>query len=657
MSKIAEALALAIQYQQAGQWSQAEQLYRQIVAADPRHAEAWRRLGSVCSAVGNRVEASLSLQNAVAIHPGYAEAHNELGILRAQNGELDAAVAYFREASRLAPQFADPCNNLGVVLGMQGKYAEAEAAFQQALGIRPDNAEAYNNLGKLYLDRGQPAAAMGSYQQALRVKPDYAEALHGLALALQGQGRTHEAAASYQQALRLRPNYAEAYNNIGLVLTDMGRFDDAVAHLQQAARLRPNSAAVHTNLGNALRKLKKSGEAVASYHQALRCDANHADAYNGLGNACLELGQWNDAIANYQQAIARRPQLAEAHNNLGNAFVERRLHAQAEESYQQAIRLKPDYAEAHRNLALLWLLLGNFEKGWAEFEWRWRCRDFPQRSFPQPRWDGSSLAGQTILLHAEQGFGDTLQFVRYAALVKERGGTVVVECQPALVALVASCPGIDQVVAAGSPLPYFSVHAPLLSLPGILRTSVESIPAKVPYLRADPALVERWRSEASNIAGFKIGIVWQGRPSHPGDRYRSVSVIDFTALARHEGVRIISLQVGSATAQAAGAGDLGVIDWGNRFDPASFGDAAAAIMNLDLVVTVDTAVAHLAGALGAPVWVAVPYAPDFRWLLEREDSPWYPTMRLFRQKEPGDWGAVFTRMGAELPNQLRERRG
>jgi Flp pilus assembly protein TadD len=667
MATIAETLALAFQYQQAQQWYQAEQLYRQVLEADPGHAEAWRRLGSVYQAVGNRAAAVASFQKALELFPGYAEAHNDLGILLATGGELDQAVAHFREASRLAPQFADPCNNLGVVLGMQGKHAEAEVAFQQAVHLRPANAAAHNNLGNTYLERHLAEAAAASYRQALQINPNYAEAHRGLGMALMRQGRLHEAVMSFQQALRLRPNYAEAHNDFGLALTELGHLEDAVANYQQAARLRPNSAAVLTNLGTALRKQGKLADAVASYQEALRCQPNYTDAYNSLGNTLLQMGKCDEAIAHYRQALALRPDHAEVHNNLGTAYVEQGKRAEAVTCLQQAVRLKPDYAEAHRNLALLWLLLGNFEQGWPEFEWRWQCRDFPKRSFAQPRWDGSPLQGRTVLLHAEQGFGDTLQFIRYAPRVKERGGAVVVECQPELVSLLSTCPGIDQVVAAGSLLPPFAAHAPLLSLPGVFRTSLATIPAKVPYLWADAQLVERWRPEVSAVpplptpspsggegkvrGSFKIGITWQGRPSHPGDRHRSVPLAQFTPLARLDGVRLVSLQVGPAAAQAAGS-DLGVIDLGSRFSPASFADAAAVMMSLDLVVTVDSAVAHLAGALGVPVWVAVPFAPDFRWLLERDDSPWYPSMRLFRRKDPSNWEEVFARIAAEVRTRL-----
>jgi tetratricopeptide (TPR) repeat protein len=647
---------LGIQYQQAQQWSQAEQIYRQIVLAEPGHAEAWRRLGSVCQAVGNQTEAAASYEKALAISPGYAEAHNDLGILRAMGGGLDEAVAHFQEAGRQAPEFVDPWNNLGVVLGMQRKYHEAEAAFQEALRLRPEYAEAHNNFGKHWLDRDQPGAAETSYRQALQFKPDYAEAHHGMALALQRQRRFAEAAASYQQALRLRPNYAEAYNNLGLVLTDLGRWDEAVANYQRAASLRPNSAPVHANLGTALRRLGRPVEAVTSFQEAVRCDPGYADAYNGMGNALLQLRRADEAITNYRQALVLNPGSAEAHNNMGNAFVELGRRHEAIACYQQAVRIKPEYAEAHRNLALLWLLLGHFEQGWPEFEWRWQCRDFPRRSFPQPPWDGSQLAGRTILLHAEQGFGDTLQFIRYATLVKGHGGRVVAECQPELVSLVSTCPGVDEAVAAGAPLPAFACHVPLLSLPGGFRTSLASIPASVPYLHADARLAERWRHELDETPGFKIGINWQGRPSHPGDHNRSVRLEQFAPLARLEGVRLVSLQVGPAAVQVVAAGEIGLVDLGGRFDRRSFADAAAALMSLNLVVTVDTAIAHLAGALGVPVWVAVPFAPDFRWLLDREDSPWYPTMRLFRQKQTGNWDDVFARIGAEVPKKIAARR-
>ena len=311
--------------------------------------------------------------------------------------------------------------------------------------------------------------------------------------------------------------------------------------------------------------------------------------------------------------------------------------------------LKPDYADAHWNLSLLNLLTGDFESGWPGFEWRWQTKqqNFHRRHDSRPLWDGQPLAGRTILLHAEQGLGDTIQFVRYVPLVQERGGRVVVECQPPLLSLLADSPGIDLVLAQGEPLPAFEVQAPLLSLPGILGTTLGSIPARVPYLRADPELAQSWRKKLEPLGGFKVGIVWQGNPQFKGDRQRSIPLRHYQALARVEGVRLLSLQKGpGADPLRAGATAFPVLDLGAQLE--TFGDTAAVLENLDLLISSCTSVPHLAGALGVPVWLALPFVPDWRWLLEREDSPWYPHHRLFRQDRPGDWNGVFERIATAL---------
>ena len=368
-----------------------------------------------------------------------------------------------------------------------------------------------------------------------------------------------------------------------------------------------------------------------TYQEPLRLKPDFAEGHYNLGNALQAQGgsaALAEAVAHYQEALRLKPDYAEAHNNLGSALQDQGQLAEAVTQYQEALRLKPDYAEAHLGNRAAGLASGRRPRarGWPEYEWRWQSKDFSssKRSFSQPLWDGSSLAGRTILLHAEQGLGDTIQFVRYAPLVKSSGGTVILECQPALLPLLQSCAGVDRLVARGSSLPHFDVHAPLLSLPGILGTTLSTIPAETPYLFADTNLVEHWRQELSRMRGFKIGIAWQGNLQYKADRQRSCRRAVFAPLARLEGVQLISLQKGTGAEQLADdANPLSVTDLGSDFDEVSgpFMDTAAVMQQLNLVVSVDTAVAHCAGALGIPVWVALPFAPHWPWMLQREDSP------------------------------------
>jgi Flp pilus assembly protein TadD len=511
---------------------------------------------------------------------------------------------------------------------------DAVAFCRRALALKPDFAEAHNNLGNALKDQGKLAEAVAGYRRAAELKPDFAEACSNLGNALREQGNLHEAVVCYRRALEINPNFAAAHNNLGNALREQGRLDDAVAFCRRAVELKPDFAEAHNNLGNALR----------------------------------EQGKLDDAVARYRQALKLKPGVAEAHNNLGIALQDQGKLDQAIACYHRALALEPDYADAHFNRSLVQLLAGEFPNGWPEYEWRWQTKEFTPRHFPQPLWNGASLAGKTILLHAEQGLGDTIHFIRYAPIVKQHGGTVIVECQKPLLGLLDSffggvdrffgldLGGVDRLIGRGSGLPAFDTHAPLLSLPGILGTTMETIPAKIPYLAAKPALLEQWRTRLLTIEGFKIGISWQGNPTYRGDRFRSIPLRWFAPLAEIPGVRLISLQKGAGTEQLAEIGNLfPVTDLAGELDEQSgpFMDTAAVMKNLDLVIASDSAVAHLAGALGVPVWVALPLAPDWRWLLDRSDSPWYPTMQLFRQGQQGDWQGVFEEIKKALcePNR------
>jgi hypothetical protein len=351
-----------------------------------------------------------------------------------------------------------------------------------------------------------------------------------------------------------------------------------------------------------------------------------------------------------------RPDYAEACGNLATALLVQGKPDEAVAVHETILERNPGSAGAHLWRALARLLMGDWEQGWRDYEWRWGCEEFGGLPYQQPLWDGGPLAGRTILLHAEQGLGDTLLFVRYAKLVKQRGGKVVLACPKALLRLLADCPGVDQLVGQGAPLPPFDCHAPLLSLPGLFRTTPANVPADVPYLFASPSLVEHWRHELAAHSGFKIGIAWQGNPLFKGDRLRSFPLAHFEPLARIPGAKLFSLQKGLGSEQMQQVG-FPVVDLASRLDEASgpFLDTAAVMKNLDLVIAADTSIAHLAGALGAPVWLPLPFAPHWVWMLHREDSPWYPTMRLFRQRHWGDWPDAFERMAGELRRRVAAR--
>jgi tetratricopeptide (TPR) repeat protein len=621
MATVPQLLAQLREYHRTGAMAQVDRMARQILRADPRNVEASHLLANSLHARGKLAEAAKQYQEVLRLDPACATAANDLGVALAMQGRMDEAVAAFRDAVRLKPDYAAAHNNLGNALRNRGGLDEAVTHFREAIRLKPPLADAHSNLGLALLAQGLGGPAISAFQRAVHLKPKDAEAHHNLGLALQSQGQLKEAIASFQQALRVRSNFAEAHCNLGNAFRDHGKPDEALASYQEAVRLRPNFAIALANAGAVLADLDQLQAAIASCQKALQLDPTLAEAHLNLGQVNTRLGQLDEALT----------------------------------SYQEALRLKPDLAEAHKNRGHLYLLRGDFAHGWPEFEWRWQTRDIRRHALHQPRWHGEPLEGKTILLAAEQGLGDTIQFVRYAPLVQQRGGRVIVRCQPPLLQLLRDAPGIDHVIDEGSPLPSFDVQAPLLSLPGILGTTLASIPAKTPYLEADAPFVERWRQELQPLCGFKVGIAWQGNPKYRGDRHRSIPLVSFAPLAAERGVQLVSLQKGFGTEQLRDlSSQFPIVTLGDLLNQSSSSlmDTAAIVQSLDLVVTSDTMIAHLAGALGVPVWVALPLMPDWRWLLHREDSPWYPTMRLFRQEKAGDWESVFHRIAQALHERL-----
>ena len=621
MSTIRHALNVGWQHQQAGRLAQAEQVYRHILQDDPQQADALYLLGIVGLRQGKFDQAAAALHQFLDLQPGHAEAHS----------------------------------NLAVALAGQQRLAEAVKHFRQSLEIDPTNADAHSNLGLARLQQNQPQEAIADFQHALRLRPDHADAQNHLGLAYLQLRRFDEAVACWRELVRQYPREPEGYHRLGIALTQQGKAGEAVTCLRHAVELNPRHPDALNHLGLALAEQEHLEQAVACFRQSLRLRGDYPDAQNNLGLALAELGQLDEAVTTLQAALRVQPHFAKAHNNLGLARIKQGRVDEAVAAYTRAIELEPDYPEAHRNRALAWLTQADFARGWPEYEWRWRCPEFKQRSFRAPRWDGSPLDGRTILIYAEQGLGDMLQFVRYLPLLKQRGATVWFECPTALLRLLEGLAGVDRLLKPMTAPEEYDVQAPLMSLPGLFGTDLTSIPADIPYLHADPQLVEAWRQELAPIREFKVGIAWHGNPKARTGKHRSFSLAQFAALARIEGVRLFSLQKGAGVEQLHEAMDrFTVIDFGNRLDEehGPFMDSAAVMKNLDLVITLDTSLAHLAGGLGVPVWVALPFYADWRWLRDREETPWYPTMRLFRQAKPDDWEGVFARLEDALRKHL-----
>jgi tetratricopeptide (TPR) repeat protein len=610
-SAIQGLLANAIREHQAGMLEEAKQLYLQVLAIDVRHAKSLYGLGLIAHQIGN----------------------------------LDAAASMLRRAIAVSPNDAAYHASLGAVLLDQRKPEEAVPEYRQVLKLKPDSEEAHFNLAKIFLDQWKLEEARPHLERALALKPDSAKTHTNMGILLAREGKQEEARGCYQRALVLNPDSMEALCNLGNLFCACGKHEEAKACYERAIALRPDIAEVHNNLGVVFRELGMSGEAQTCHERALVLKVDYADAHNNLGIVFRDQGRMDQSVTCHERALALKPDYSEAYNNLGNTRRSQGRLEEARKCHEQALALNSNNVEAKWNLSLVELLTGDFAAGWRDYEIRSRRKKNATRSFAEPLWRGEPLHGARILLHAEQGLGDTVQFLRYALLVQDAGGTVILDVQRSLLRLAAELPGIAALVATGDPLPPFEWHCPLMSLPAAFQTSIESIPSQVPYLH----LPADARITAENLEwpedGLRVGLVWSGNPLFPEDRLRSIPLSGFEALLALHGVHFFSLQMGPAASQLSEVGAR-VIDLQHAIG--DMADTAALIDKLDLVITVDTAVAHLAGALGKPVWVLLPFAPDWRWLMDRADSPWYPTMRLFRQPKFGEWDPVLERVRGEL---------
>ena len=526
------------------------------------------------------------------------------------------------------------------------RYAEAEALYRRILAERPEEPEALHMLGVLAYQRGNAAAAIPLIQRSLALRPNHAEALSNLGIALKSCGRIEEAVAAHRAAVRLAPKFVGARFNLANALQEGGRPAEAVEEYLQAAAIAPDHAGAFLNLGNALALTGRSQEAIAAYQRHLALEPASPTGHLAFANLLRDLGRLDEAVAFYRRATDLKPSYAEAFSNLGVALRDQGRFDEAIAAYRTAIRLKPDFGEAHYSLAMGLLLRGDFAEGMKEHEWRWRTPRQPPRRYPQPAWDGQRQLEKTLLLYAEQGLGDTILFARFAAEARRRVGSLILECQAPLVPLLTGLSGVDRVVVQGEPPPAFDLHATLMSLAHLFGATLEGLKVGVPYVPPDPQRVARWRPRLADGRGLKVGLVWSGNPSHGNDRRRSAPLDALAPLRQVAGVTFYSLQLGPPP---AGDSPLPIVHLGD--DIADFADTAAIMSMLDLVISVDTSTAHLAGALGRPLWVMLPTIPDWRWMLYRDDSPWYPSARIFRQVEPGDWSELATRMARHWPRR------
>jgi tetratricopeptide (TPR) repeat protein len=574
-----------------------------------------------------------------------------------QAGRLGEAEQLYRATLRADPTHFGALHNLGVLSTGLGRPAEAVALLRQALARDPNSAMAHNNLGNALQATSALQAAIACYDRALAIEPTLAEARNNRGNALLALKRFDAAIAEYQKAVAINPRYAEAHYHWGHALQQLERHGDAIQQYERALALRSNYPEAHNNIGNALLSLGRAEEAIGRYERALAVSPGYAEAHINLASTLMLLNRAPEAVARSEALIRLRPDFAEAHTVLGRAFLALNRAEAALEFFERAGAIKPDYAETHWYAGQARLLLGDFEMGWRQWERRLLMPSAHLPQFSRPQWSGAEdLAGKTILLYAEpgEGFGDTIQFVRYVPLVARRGARVVLQVQAALAPLLRGLEGVSALCFPGETLPDFDLHSPLMSLPFAFGTTMASIPA-LPYLSPPTAKVAEWRAILGESSVPRIGVAWSGRPRQGQFRNRALPLQLLAPMLEMRGVRFVAIQKDLREGDTEILRSLDQVQSvGGRL--ADFADAAAAISLLDLVITVDTSVAHLAGALGKPVWIMLQFAADWRWLTGRDDNPWYPSARLFRQPAIGDWESVAAQARSALQAALPQAR-
>ncbi|HEY1541622.1 MAG TPA: tetratricopeptide repeat protein [Xanthobacteraceae bacterium] len=688
-SKHAAALAQARTRFQEGKYPEAEALCEQLLAKRPFDFDALYLLGAIRHARGRLPEALNALARALKTNSRSPEVLFNHGMILANLKRLTESLASYDRAVSLKPDWAEAhCNRGRVLLDLERPEA-ALPCFEVALKLKPDFVDALNGQGSALVALGKPDEAVEALDQALRLQPTNAHALFNLGTALTRLGKHEEAIANYEKAIAINPRYTQAHANCGVVLRRLKRYGEALASCDRAVALDPANANAWITRGNVLYDMRKHHEALESYDRATAADPKHEGPWLDRGAVLERLIRLDEALASYDRALAINPDNVRAWANRGNtillqgridealacldhaltlgppsvntlvkkgvALMDAGRPLEAHEYLERALALEPNSTGARFNKCLVDLLLGNLADGWCGYEARMEIREIPDhRSFLRPRWTGHEpLAGKTLFVHTEQGLGDNIQFVRYASLLGE-STRVVLEAPRALARLVTGMKGIAQVVCQGDQLPDFDFYCPLASLPLAFGTTMETIPNTVPYLVADPNAVAAWRQRLAPLAGLRVGLVWAGNPGPTAntravDRRRSMALAQLNPLAGVPGVSFVSLQKGAAGAQVRSAPAGFVIhDWTDELR--DLADTAALIEALDLVISVDTSVVHLAGALAKPAWMFNRFDSEWRWLLGRDDSPWYPTLRQFRQPCPGDWASPVARVAAELAN-------
>jgi tetratricopeptide (TPR) repeat protein len=613
-------LESAITSIQRGEFARAEKILLQITAREPKNFNANHMLGIVSTELNKFQQAEKFFKTSLSVNATNPSLYKNYGFFLTKAKQFDRAIEQFNIALRLSPDFALAYSDRGNALEKLDKLDEAIADYNRAIALAPGIFGFYNNRGAAFLKKKQVSKAL----------------------------------SDFKRSIELNPNFADAHCGHGNVLVDLKRYEEALAAYQNALSRQPDLENAWLGRGNALVGLQRYDDALASYDTALSLKPDLEHAWVGRGHALVGLKRYDDALTSYDRALSFKPDLENAWLGRGNVFRDLKRFDEAFAAYGKAVAVEPDFAQAHYNEGFLRLSLGEMELGWRKCEYRWETQQFrdAKRNFSQPLWLGDNdINDKTILLHAEQGLGDTFLACRYIAKVAALGAKLILEVQPTLKSLLMGLEGVSMLIGRGDTIPHFDVQCPLMSLPLAFGTRIETIPSMVPYITVQKDALKKWRSKLS-AQKLKVGIAWAGNPDFGGDRDRSILLKNILPVTRIDGIEFFSLQKdlreGDDEVLNANPGIVRVDDEINDFR-----DTAAITMCLDLVISSDTSVVNLAGALGRPVWVLLPFMADWRWLLDRNDTPWYPTARLFRQVNAGDWTTVLDDVCTALKQLVR----
>ena len=641
-----EALAL----HQKGDLARAQIIYEEIIKKQPTNFDSLHLLGVLAYQNADYQRSVDLIKKAIQINPKNSIFYYNKGLAHQELRQLESAIDSFGKAIEFNPEYVDAHYNRGLTFVELGQASLAAIDFLRVTEMKPDYADAFSDLGNTQKELQQLQPALKSYDKAIELDPNFVDAYYNKGLTHLELKNFGAAIESFGLAIKLEPNFPEAFCNRGLAYQAIYQWEISIKDFNRAIALRPNFAEAYSNRGLVLKQLKQLEASVKSCDKAIQLKPNLAEAFCNRGLALQGLKQLEASIENFNQAIKLNPNFAAAYSNKSISQKNLKLLDEAIRSCDKAIKLNPKSADAYWNKALVLLLNGKLNEGWDLFEWRWKRDSFtsPKRDFSQPLWLGlDSLKEKTILLHSEQGLGDTIQFCRYAKSVSQLGARVILEVPKALVSLFQSLEGISELISKGTELPAFDFHCPLLSLPLAFKTTETTIPSNKAYLYSEKNKVSRWEKRLGKKTKPRVGIVWSSLSSFRNDSYRSLKLKDFLAALPKSGIEYICLQKEIKEDDKETLASVQDIRFfGNELK--DFSQTAALIENIDLVVSTCTSVPHLSGAMHKPTWLLLSSVPDWRWMLNRNDSPWYSSVRLYRQDDSRNWVGVLEQIKTDL---------